>query len=925
MPPTACAPGVMNAATLAVLVGGSLFIATSHRAVAQDATSPKVTFAVGSHWTGGYGGSVRIQNRGASAVSNWALEYQGGPSVGSLWNGVHALLAGGRSRITNAGWNGTIPAGGSVEVGFNGIGTMTNDVSDCRLNGALSEVAYDLPSGWTSGGGSGGGGGPLPPIQGPTVKFVVSGSWQGGYNASISITNHDGSPIAGWVLEFQGGPSIGSLWNGTYTSANGTRRIADAGWNSTINAGGSVSVGFTGVGTMTNDVSACVVNGVAANVVYELPADWYSGGGGSGGGEAGGGSGGSGGSGGGESGGGAGGGEIPAPTVRFAVGNHWTGGYGATITITNAAGVPISDWVLEYRGGPSVGSLWNGSYSASGGVATVQNAGWNSTINAGGSVSVGFNGLGTMTDDVSECRVNGLTATVIYDLPAGWTGTGSGGSGGSGGGESGGGSGGSGGSGGGESGGGSGGSGGSGGGGSSGESGPRFSCEGDLDGDFLVGDADLALAAAALGTSGANLAADLDGNGVVNELDLSILQALFGACPEKRVVAYFAEWGIYGRQYFPASMPLHKVTHVNYAFANIGADGRIALGDPYAAIDKAYPGDSWEQPVRGNYNQFNSVLKAQFPHLKTLISVGGWTWSARFSDVALTSQSRAVFAQSCVDFIRQYGFDGVDLDWEYPVSGGLSTNTYRPQDRQNYVLLLAELRSRLDAAGAADGTHYLLTIASAAGFDKLVNFDLAAMHPYLDFINVMSYDFFGAWDLSTTGHQAGFRANPAMTTVNPEIRAKYNLQWAIEHHLAQGVPASKIVPGVAFYGRSWGGVSPVNHGLFRAGTSVPPGQWDDWSSGATGVYDWTNIEDKIASGQYARHWDSTALAPWLYGSAFGGHFISYDDPQSIRLKGAWVTERGLGGLMFWESSGDRRETLFDAVLEGMRGVPGQAP
>ncbi|MGA1045951.1 MAG: glycoside hydrolase family 18 protein, partial [Phycisphaerales bacterium] len=458
--------------------------------------------------------------------------------------------------------------------------------------------------------------------------------------------------------------------------------------------------------------------------------------------------------------------------------------------------------------------------------------------------------------------------------------------------------------------------------GSSGESGPRFSCEGDLNRDFTVDEADLVLLAAALGERGEGLAADLDGNGIVDETDLAMLESLFGACPEKRIVAYFAEWGIYGRQYFPASMPLEKVTHINYAFANIDADGRVALGDSYAAIDKAYPGDNWEQPVRGNYNQFNNVLKAQYPHLKTMISVGGWTWSARFSDVALTEQSRATFAESCVDFIRQYGFDGVDLDWEYPVSGGLASNVYRPQDGTNYTLLVAEIRAQLDAAGAEDGTHYLLTIASAAGFDKIENFDLAGMHPHLDFINVMTYDLFGAWDLSSTGHQAGFRGSPGMTAVSPELRAKYNLESAIEQHLAAGVPASKIVPGVAFYGRSWGGVPATNHGLFQPATSVPAGQWDDWSSGATGVYDWTNIEDKIASGSYTRHWDSQAKAPWLYGSAFGGHFISYDDPASVMVKGSFVRDRGLGGLMFWEASGDRRETLFDAVLESLDGVPG---
>lgn len=802
------------------------FSAATTLAAAGDA--PLVTFSVGSHWEGGYGGSVTIRNRGESAMSSWSVEYGGGPEVGSLWNGVHALLGGGRSRISNASWNGSLAPGASVSVGFNGVGTMTNDVADCTVNGASAEVAYQLPDGWASGGSGGGGeaggggegggesgggssGGGGANLEPPIVRFTIGNVWSGGYGATISIENAGGAAIENWQLEFIGGPNVASLWNGTHSVANGVQTVVAPSWNPNIAGGASVSLGLTGNGTMTDDVSMCRVNGVDATIVYELPEGWAGGsaGGGEGGGESGGGAGG--GSGGGESGGGEAGGG--------------TGGG-------------------ESGGGESGGEGGGGS--------------------GGGESGGGSSG--------------GIDPDGQYG----------------GGGET----------------------------GSSGESGPRFSCEGDLNRDFVVDDADLVLLAASLGESGEGLAADLDRNGLVDETDLAMLEALFGACPEKRIVAYFAEWGIYGRQYFPASMPLHKVTHINYAFANIGADGRVALGDSYAAIDKAYPGDNWEQPVRGNYNQFNNVLKTQYPHLKTLISVGGWTWSARFSDVALTPQSRAVFAESCVDFIRQYGFDGVDLDWEYPVSGGLASNVYRPQDGTNYTLLVAEIRAQLDAAGAEDGTHYLLTIASAAGFDKIVNFDLAGMHPYLDFINVMSYDLFGAWDLSSTGHQAGLRASPGMTAASPELRTKYNVESAIEQHLAAGVPASKIVPGVAFYGRSWGGVPATNDGLFQPATSVPAGQWDDWSSGATGVYDWTNLEDKIASGSYTRHWDSQAKAPWLYGNAFGGHFISYDDPASVMLKGSFVMERGLGGLMFWEASGDRRETLFDAVLESLEGVPG---
>ena len=135
---------------------------------------------------------------------------------------------------------------------------------------------------------------------------------------------------------------------------------------------------------------------------------------------------------------------------------------------------------------------------------------------------------------------------------------------------------------------------------------------------------------------------------------------------------------------------------INYAFANI-LDGRITQGDPYADTDKAYPGDCWDPGCkRGNFNQLNK-MKIGNPNLKTMISVGGWTWSMYFSDVAKTEQTRKLFVDSCVEFVAKWGFDGVDIDWEYPVEGGLPTNHHDPADGENYTLLLKLMRESLDA------------------------------------------------------------------------------------------------------------------------------------------------------------------------------------------------------------------------------------
>lgn len=210
------------------------------------------------------------------------------------------------------------------------------------------------------------------------------------------------------------------------------------------------------------------------------------------------------------------------------------------------------------------------------------------------------------------------------------------------------------------------------------------------------------------------------------------------------IVGYFTEWGIYldNNYYEVSDIPWDKVTHINYAFAKI-EDGKIAINDTWAAIEKPFDGDTWQTPIRGHFGQFIKY-KELYPHVKTLVSVGGWTLSTYFSDVALTQESRELFAKSCVDFIREYQFDGVDIDWEYPVGGGLSTNITRPEDKQNFTLLLKTLRDQLDIAGIEDKKEYLLTIAAPAGSSSIENMEPDKFYQYLDFINLMTYDYSGA-------------------------------------------------------------------------------------------------------------------------------------------------------------------------------------
>ncbi|MBL8792483.1 MAG: sigma-70 family RNA polymerase sigma factor [Planctomycetia bacterium] len=375
-----------------------------------------------------------------------------------------------------------------------------------------------------------------------------------------------------------------------------------------------------------------------------------------------------------------------------------------------------------------------------------------------------------------------------------------------------------------------------------------------------------------------------------------------------RIVGYYPEWGIYDRKFHVADIPANKLTHLNYAFAKI-ENGECALFDRFAAVEKQYPGDNPEGKLRGNFRQLQ-LLKQQHPHLKTLLAVGGWTLSGPFSDAALTDESRAKFARSCGRFVTEYGFDGIDIDWEYPVGGGLEGNKTRPEDKQNYTKLLARLRAELDAVGKADGKTYLLTIAAPAAPATFANVELDKVHPYLDWVNLMSYDFHGSWSDKTNFHAPLF-AGPDDPAMEP-ARSQFNVAAAVQGYLKAGVPADKLVMGVPFYGRGWGGVKDANKGLYQPhAPQVPRGTWED------GVWDYKDLTANYV-GKLDRHWHDAAKAPWLFDPK-KGLMITYEDPESLRHKVDYVRRHGLGGVMIWEvSADDPRTPLLDVIQDSLK-------
>ena len=355
------------------------------------------------------------------------------------------------------------------------------------------------------------------------------------------------------------------------------------------------------------------------------------------------------------------------------------------------------------------------------------------------------------------------------------------------------------------------------------------------------------------------------------------------------VIGYYAEWT--AERYPLADIPANKLTHVNYAFGRIGADNRITLNTS-VAVDRVYPGDcSAPGCPHGLFHQI-ALLKQKYPHVKFIMSVGGWTDSAPFYEMAATDGGRQTFAQSCADFLKMYPqFDGIDIDWEHPVIGGLQPG--QPRDAHNYVLLLAAIR-------AAIGPGRLLTIAVPASPRGIEPLEYTDMTPLLDWISVMTYDF----------HSGGIRAgfNSALYNHDDPSNPKSNTHDAVQAILAKGVPRSKLVAGVPFYGRGWRGVESSNV----------------WSSG-TGTIQVGGYQAIVGSflkaPGFVRYWDDVAKVPWLY-NAGTKEWITYEDPQSMRLKGEYIAEQKLGGAMFWELSNDDG-TLLDALRAGL-GRPGPA-
>ncbi|MCE2594711.1 chitinase C-terminal domain-containing protein [Motilimonas cestriensis] len=445
-----------------------------------------------------------------------------------------------------------------------------------------------------------------------------------------------------------------------------------------------------------------------------------------------------------------------------------------------------------------------------------------------------------------------------------------------------------------------------------------------------------------------------------------------GADHPRRVIGYFTSWrnkGNVDQDYLVDDIPWENLTHINYAFAHVGKDQGVGLG-------------------QAQQDQLARLVERKMQHdVKVLISVGGWAETGGINgpdgreqtggfyklttnmDGSINHAGIAKFAKSSVDFIRKHKIDGIDIDYEYAsaMKGAGHPGDFwisdklRPHLMASYVELMKVMREELDKASAQDGQHYLLTVAAPASGWLLRGMERYEANAYLDYINIMSYDLHGAWN-EYVGHNAALYD----TGKDGELAQVYaaqqygklgylNTDWAA-HYYRGGMPAGRINIGVPYYTRGWEKVSGGEAGLWgkSKGSNCPAGTHGKCGAGAKGLDNlWHDLEknqevpagsnpmwhaknlqnnmlgsyletyanspdykgdkaeyEKIV-GQYEYYYDNQAVAPWLWNPSTQT-FLSMEDKASILTKADYVKDQGIGGIMFWELAGDYSCYPYDA-------------
>ncbi|MFE9565466.1 glycosyl hydrolase family 18 protein [Streptomyces sp. NPDC006487] len=572
-------------------------------------------------------------------------------------------------------------------------------------------------------------------------------------------------------------------------------------------------------------------------------------------------------------------------TATYTKVSDWGSGFEGKWTVKNTGTTTLSSWTVEwdYPAGTAVTSAWDATVTSSGTHWTGKNVGWNGTLAPGATVSFGFNGTGSGAP--SGCKINGgscdggtnptdnppsapgtPTASGVTDtgLTLGWA--------------------------------------------------AATDDKGVKNYDVFRGGAKIATVTSPTYTDsgltkGTTYSYTVTARDTIDQtgpssgaLSVTTTGGVVDPPPVGGPVklGYFTNWGVYQRNYHVKNLVTSgsaaKITHINYAFGNVQG-GKCTIGDAYADYQKTYDAsssvsgvaDTWDQPVAGNFNQLRQ-LKKKYPNIKVLYSFGGWTWSGGFGQAAANP---AAFAQSCYDLVEDPRwadvFDGIDIDWEYPNACGLSCDTSGAASLKN---VLSALRTKF-------GTSNLVTAAiSADGSNggKLDAADYAGAAQYVDFYNVMTYDFFGAW-----AAQGPTAPHSPLTSYTGIPIAGFNSEAAITKLKGKGIAGSKLNLGIGFYGRGWTGVTQAAPG--GTATGPAPGTYEQ------GIEDYKVLKSSCPS--------TGTIAGTAYAKC-GSNWWSYDTPATIASKMAWTKQQGLKGAFYWEFSGDTANgELASAVHAGL--------
>lgn len=476
---------------------------------------------------------------------------------------------------------------------------------------------------------------------------------------------------------------------------------------------------------------------------------------------------------------------------------------------------------------------------------------------------------------------------------------------------------------------------------------------------------------------------------------------IMGADHPRRVIGYFTSWRSGDdpqAAYLVKDIPWEQLTHINYAFVSIGSDGKVNIGDvndpENPAVGKTWPGVDVD-PELGFKGHFGALATYKKRYgVKTLISIGGWAETGGHfaadgsrvndggfytmttnADGSINHAAIEKFADSAVELIRKYQFDGIDIDYEYPTSmagagNPLDKDIMEPRRAHlwaSYQELMQVLREKIDKASAQDDQYYMLTIAAPSSGYLLRGMETFDVTKYLDYVNIMSYDLHGAWN-DHVGHNAALYdtgKDSELAQWNVYGTAAYggigylNTDWAY-HYFRGSMPAGRINIGVPYYTRGWQGVTGGDHGLWgkaalpnqsECADGTGEGEKNNCGNGAVGIDNmWHDTDPKgnemgagsnpmwhaknlekgiwgsyadayglkpdtdpsdALNGTYTRYYDDVAVAPWLWNEE-KKVFLSTEDKESITTKAQYVIDQGIGGIMFWELAGDYSCYVLDA-------------